>query len=262
MTSSNSSASESVMLAVHMIGQFASDLANDHPAQVPADKGHRTVLRGNVLHDCGEPVSVALRMATVDPETQPRASYPSLRKYPRNGAVARSPVRNPGTTITTSPSPRGAATSLRDRHARRAGFTQGADLTKTTRRQVGRPGVRQSKARSRLFLRLMLFGVGAPNAQGDGGAAALGGAWIDVLPAMNCGDSSCRPTVSIGVHAAIAVGWSVVEVRAERLCRIAALASRRALMRATDLREGGCLRPRRLCAATALRLDFGGPSTS
>jgi hypothetical protein len=51
-----------------MIGQFASDLANDHPAQAPAEKAHRTVLRGNVLNDCGEPVSVALRMATVDPE--------------------------------------------------------------------------------------------------------------------------------------------------------------------------------------------------
>jgi hypothetical protein len=54
--------------AVHMMGQFASDLANDHPAQAPADKAHRTVLRGNVLNDCGEPVSVALRMAMVDPE--------------------------------------------------------------------------------------------------------------------------------------------------------------------------------------------------
>lgn len=65
----------------------------------------------------------------------------------------------------------------------------------------------------------------------------------------------------MAVHAAIAVGWSVVEVRAERLCRVAVLALRRALMRATDLREGGCLRPRRLCAS-ALRLDFGGSSTS
>jgi PPOX class F420-dependent enzyme/OxyR family protein len=84
---------------------------------------------------------------------------------------------------------------------------------------------------------------------------------FDVLPAMNCGDSSYRPAVSIGVHAAIAVGWSVVEVCAERLCRITVLALRRALMRATDLREGGCLRPRRLCAG-ALRLDFDDPSTS
>jgi hypothetical protein len=64
----------------------------------------------------------------------------------------------------------------------------------------------------------------------------------------------------MAVHAAIAVGWSVVEVRAERLCRIAALALRRALMHATDLREGGCLRPRRF--DEALRLDFGEPSTS
>lgn len=86
---------------------------------------------------------------------------------------------------------------------------------------------------------------------------------FDVLLAVNCGDSSCRPAVSIGqhVHAAIAVGWSVVEVRAERLCRITGLALRRALMRATDLREGGCLRPCRL-RADALRLDFGSSSTS
>jgi len=60
---------------------------------------------------------------------------------------------------------------------------------------------------------------------------------------MDCGDSSCRRAVSIGVHAAIAVGWSVVEVGAERLGRSTVLAFRRALMRATDLREGGCLRP-------------------
>jgi hypothetical protein len=64
----------------------------------------------------------------------------------------------------------------------------------------------------------------------------------------------------MAVHAAIAVGWSVVEVRAEQLCRIAALALRRALMRATDLREGGCLRPRRFNEAR--RLDFDGSSTS
>ena len=57
------------------------------------------------------------------------------------------------------------------------------------------------------------------------------------------------------------VGWSVVEVRAEQLCRILARAARRALMRATDLRGGGCLRPRRLRAG-ALRLDFGDSSTS
>lgn len=83
------------------------------------------------------------------------------------------------------------------------------------------------------------------------------GASVDVLPAVNCGDSSCRPAVSIGHgYAAIAVGWSVVEVCAERLCRITVLALRRALMRATDLREGGCARPRRL-RADALRLDFG-----
>src|SRR5947199_65879 len=84
---------------------------------------------------------------------------------------------------------------------------------------------------------------------------------LDVLPAVNCGDSSCRPAVSIGAHAAIAMGWSVAEVCAERLCRIKVLALRLALMRATDLREGGCLRPRRL-RADALRLDFGDSSTS
>ncbi|MDT5348400.1 MAG: hypothetical protein QOH91_1687, partial [Mycobacterium sp.] len=39
-----------------------------------------------------------------------------------------------------------------------------------------------------------------------------------------------------------AVGRLAVEVRADRLCRFAAL---RALMRATDLRDGGCLRPGR-----------------
>lgn len=64
------------------------------------------------------------------------------------------------------------------------------------------------------------------------------------------------------VHAAIAVGWSVVEVCAERLCRIIVLALRLALMRATDLRAGGCLRPRRLRADALRRLDFGDSSTS
>ena len=104
-----------------MIGQFASDLANDHPRPAPADKAHRTVLRGNVLNDCGEPVSVALRMATVDPEAPASrvVSDPARVRAQRR----RSPVAGPGpgTTITTRPSPRGAATSLRDRHARRAG---------------------------------------------------------------------------------------------------------------------------------------------
>jgi len=45
----------------------------------------------------------------------------------------------------------------------------------------------------------------------------------------------------------IAVGRSVVNFCADRLCRLAALALRRASMRAIDLRDGdGCLRPRRL----------------
>jgi len=79
----------------------------------------------------------------------------------------------------------------------------------------------------------------------------------DVLPAMNCGDSPCQSAVSIAAYAAIAVGRWVVEVRADRLCRFAGL---RALMRATDLRDGGCLRPRRLI--DAVRPDLGDPSTS
>jgi hypothetical protein len=40
----------------------------------------------------------------------------------------------------------------------------------------------------------------------------------------------------VSAHADIAVGRLVVEVRADRLCRLAAL---RALMRATDLCDGG-----------------------
>lgn len=42
-------------------------------------------------------------------------------------------------------------------------------------------------------------------------------ATVDVLPAVNCGESSCRPVVLIAAHAAIAVSRPVVEVRAERL---------------------------------------------
>ncbi len=83
---------------------------------------------------------------------------------------------------------------------------------------------------------------------------------VDILPAPKVQDSPCQPAVSISVYAAIAVGWLVVEIRAERLCRIAALDLRRALMRATDLRDGGCLRPRRL--VDAVRPDLGDPSTS
>ncbi len=58
-------------------------------------------------------------------------------------------------------------------------------------------------------------------------------------------------------HASTVVGRLVVEIRADRLCRLAAL---RVLMRATDLRVGGCLRPRRL--SDAVRLGLGNPSTS
>ena len=54
----------------------------------------------------------------------------------------------------------------------------------------------------------------------------------------------------LAAHVGSAVGRLVVEVRAERLCRFAAL---RALMRATDLRVGGCLRPRRFDAAAGPR---------
>lgn len=55
----------------------------------------------------------------------------------------------------------------------------------------------------------------------------------------------CRRVVSMAVDAAIAVSWPVAEVLAERLCRIMVWLLRLALMRATDLREGGCLRPYR-----------------
>jgi hypothetical protein len=85
--------------------------------------------------------------------------------------------------------------------------------------------------------------------------------FVDVLPAVEL-RGFLVPTGCLVVHAASnAVGRLVVEVRAERLCRIAILALRLALMRATDLREGGCLRPRRL-RANAQRLDFGDSSTS
>jgi hypothetical protein len=71
----------------------------------------------------------------------------------------------------------------------------------------------------------------------------------DVLRGMNAVDSTTCADCLDSSHAAIAVGRLVVEVRADRLCRFAAL---RALMRATDLRVGGCLRPRRFDnAATA-----------
>lgn len=55
----------------------------------------------------------------------------------------------------------------------------------------------------------------------------------------------CRRVVSMAVDAAIAVSWPVAEALAERLCRIMVWLLRLALMRATDLREGGCLRPYR-----------------
>ena len=63
---------------------------------------------------------VALRMAMVDPEAPASrvVSKPAQVRAQRRRSPSRS---EPGTTITTRPSPRGAATSLRDRHARRAG---------------------------------------------------------------------------------------------------------------------------------------------
>ena len=79
---------------------------------------------------------------------------------------------------------------------------------------------------------------------------------IDVLPALKSAGIPRANWLSRSAHVGIAVGRLVWEVRAERLCRLAAL---RALMRATDLREGGCLRPRRL---QGLRLVLGDPSTS
>jgi hypothetical protein len=106
-------------------------------------------------------------MATVDPKAPARASYPSRRKYARNGAVARSAVRNPGTTITTRPCPRGAATGLHDRHARRAGSRR-ARISPNDEAAGGPWAVREfdSRKRDRCFLRLMLFGVvpGCPGA--------------------------------------------------------------------------------------------------
>ena len=108
--------------AVHMIGQFASGPRKTiTPTRAPVDKAHRTALRGSVLNDCGEPVSVALRMATVDPEapasrvvSDPARVRAQRRPSPVAGPEPRYHYRYP-------PSPRGAATSLRDRRARRAG---------------------------------------------------------------------------------------------------------------------------------------------
>jgi hypothetical protein len=69
---------------------------------------------------------------------------------------------------------------------------------------------------------------------------------------MHDRDSTCL-CGCLGAPMGTAVGRLVVEVRADRLCRFAALALRLALMRATDLRVGydGCLRPRRLDDAAA-----------
>jgi hypothetical protein len=72
---------------------------------------------------------------------------------------------------------------------------------------------------------------------------------------MNAVDSTCLAGC-LAAHVSTAVGRLVVD-RADRLCRFAAL---RALMRATDLRVGGCLRPRRL--SDAVGLGLGNPSTS
>jgi hypothetical protein len=106
-------------------------------------------------------------------------------------------------------------------------------------------------------------GIRVDVAAGEAFSVSIGSTLVivDDLPAVNCEDSSCQSAVSIAAHAAIAVGGRVVEVCAEQLCRIMVLALRLALMRATDLREGGCLRPRRL-RANALRPDFGDSSTS
>ena len=79
---------------------------------------------------------------------------------------------------------------------------------------------------------------------------------LDVLPALKMRGFPV-PASCLVAHAANAVGWLVVEVRADRLCRFTAW---RALMRATDLRDGGCLRPRRLNGTA--RPDLGNPSTS
>jgi hypothetical protein len=73
---------------------------------------------------------------------------------------------------------------------------------------------------------------------------------------MNAVDSTCLAGCLVA-HSGNAVDRLVVQVRADRLCRFAAL---RALIRATDLRVGGCLRPRRL--SDAVRLGLGNASTS
>ena len=71
--------------------------------------------------------------------------------------------------------------------------------------------------------------------------------FVDVLRGLKAVDSSCHAGCLVA-HRGNAVGRLVVDVRAERLCRFAAL---RALMRATDLRVGGCLQPRRFDTAGA-----------
>ena len=129
------------------------------------------MLRGNVLNDCGEPVSVALGMATVDPEapasrvvSDPAQVRAQRRRSPVAGPEPRYPLSLPGRPLAELR--RACATATRD-----AQVHAGRGSHQTTRGPVG-PGVRQSKARSRLFRRgRCCSGVGAPDAQGDGGAA-------------------------------------------------------------------------------------------
>jgi hypothetical protein len=149
------------------------------PRPAPADKAHRTVLRGNVLNDCGEPVSVALGMATVDPEapasrvvSDPAQVRAQRRRSPVAGPEPRYHYHYPAVPSRSCDEP-----ARPPRETRR--FTQGADLPK---RRGGR-WVREFDSRKRdhgCSLRLMLFGVGAPDAQGDGGAAdgVSAGRWL------------------------------------------------------------------------------------
>ena len=129
------------------------------------------MLRGNVLNDCGEPVSVALRMATVDPEapasrvvSEPAQVRAQRRRSPVAGPRPRYHYHYPAVPSRSCDEP-----ARPPRETRR--FTQGVDLTK---RRGGRWAVREFDSRKRdhgCSLRLMLFWVGAPDAQGEAGAA-------------------------------------------------------------------------------------------
>jgi hypothetical protein len=156
--------------AVHMIGQFASDLANDHPAQLQPTRptGPCSVATSQRLRRA---VSVALRMATVDPEapasrvvSEPAQVRAQRRRSPVAGPEPRYHYHYPAVPSRSCDEP-----ARPPRETRR--FTQGADLTK---RRGGRWAVREFDSRKRdhgWSLRLMLFGVGAPDAQGEAGAA-------------------------------------------------------------------------------------------